>query len=157
MSQYVGKLKNPKTNEEVEIYQGFSWPCLFFGVLWFLAKGMLLWAAISFIIVLVTGGIAWLFLPFFSNNLHYQAAIKGGFTEVIEGDDQMFDDTKDLNIQAVNESLGNCPFCDSDIHGGVKYCPKCGKSLEPIKCSNCNSSNPITNEFCQNCGNQLNN
>ncbi len=54
MSKRIGSLINPVDRQEVDIYKGFSWPCLFLGPVWFIVKGMWLWAILSFIIAITS-------------------------------------------------------------------------------------------------------
>jgi hypothetical protein len=44
MSTPSGNLYHPVNKHPVAIYEGFSWPCLFFGFFWFLYKNMWAWA-----------------------------------------------------------------------------------------------------------------
>jgi len=41
MSKSVGYYYHPANNHPTEIFEGFSWPCLFFGVFWYLYKCLL--------------------------------------------------------------------------------------------------------------------
>lgn len=75
----IGKLYHPINKYPVDIYEGFSWPCLFFGFFWYLYKGMFLWAIISFGAALFTFGISWLVFPFFANKQHIDYLKKQGY------------------------------------------------------------------------------
>jgi hypothetical protein len=66
MSRLIGELRNPENGQTVQIYEGFSWPCLCLWFLWYLSKGMWAWAIISFL----TSGFGWFVLPFFANKLY---------------------------------------------------------------------------------------
>ncbi len=57
---------------------------LFFGVFWFLYKGMWFWFCISVLLVSFTLGIAWFVLPFFSNDLHKKHLLKSGYLTEIQ-------------------------------------------------------------------------
>ena len=71
MSQYIGKLYHPENKYPVDVYSGFSWPCLFTGVFWYVTKGMILWSIASIILSFVTYSVSWFVLPFFANQQHY--------------------------------------------------------------------------------------
>jgi GYF domain 2 len=82
MSKRIGELYHPSNNEPVDIYEGFSWPCLFLGAIWFAVKGMWLWAIGSLLITTFTCGAAWLVFPFFANGMHKKyLREKGWLTE----------------------------------------------------------------------------
>ncbi|NTW84339.1 MAG: hypothetical protein HGB36_13435 [Chlorobiaceae bacterium] len=61
------------------VYEGFSWPCLIFGVMWFALKNMWLWFFISLFLVFFTYGISWFVFPFFANNLYFKQLIRKGY------------------------------------------------------------------------------
>ena len=44
-----------------------------------------------------------------------------------------------------------CANCEFESSYNLKFCGKCGSSLNPI-CSNCGSDNPLGFKFCGNCG-----
>lgn len=79
MSKLIGKLYHPVSKDSVDVYEGFSWPCLFLGCLWYLGKEMVLWAIVSFIATLVTFGGSQLVFPFFSNKQHIDYLKKQGY------------------------------------------------------------------------------
>lgn len=70
MSSSAGKMFHPINHASIDIYEGFSWPCLFFGPLWYAAKGLWLWAVAELFIVCFTCGCAWIIFPFFANKMH---------------------------------------------------------------------------------------
>jgi membrane protease subunit (stomatin/prohibitin family) len=45
-----------------------------------------------------------------------------------------------------------CPYCSSDIPGGIRFCSSCGKNLEPPKCSSCGITLAHGAKFCGGCG-----
>lgn len=47
--------------------------------------------------------------------------------------------------------MKHCYFCNKDIIGDVKHCPKCGKPLETL-CKKCHKPMPNGIDFCPNCG-----
>lgn len=51
--------------------------------------------------------------------------------------------------------LVSCYFCNADVMQGAKFCPSCGKSLAPPKCSACSTENPVGSKFCKECGTKL--
>jgi hypothetical protein len=57
-------------------------------VFWFLHKGMWGWAVISFILSVVTWGVAWLIFPFFANSLHADSLIKRGYLNQKQWDEK---------------------------------------------------------------------
>jgi hypothetical protein len=75
MASDSGKLivRNPLTGETKVIGPAFLW-CLLFGTIYFLYHGAMKQAAISIVVVLFTGGLAWLVYPFFARGIlknHY--------------------------------------------------------------------------------------
>ncbi len=48
-----------------------------------------------------------------------------------------------------------CYFCKAEITASARFCPSCGKSLEPPKCAQCNTVNPLGGKFCKECGAKL--
>ncbi len=80
MSEKIGSLYHPSNGYAVEIYDGFSWPCLVFGCFWYLHKGMVLWALISFLAAMFTVGLSWLIFPFYANKQHVDFLKKQGYT-----------------------------------------------------------------------------
>ena len=79
MSKRIGTLYHPTNKEPAYIYEGFSWPCLFLGSIWFAVKGMWLWAIGSFLIVSSTCGLAWLIFPFFANGMYKKHLRQNGW------------------------------------------------------------------------------
>ena len=79
MSTLQGKAYHPANGSTEQIWGGFSWPCLFFGCFWYLYKGMWGWAAISFIVSIVTYGLGWLVFPFFANEQHAKSLLAKGY------------------------------------------------------------------------------
>lgn len=58
---------------------GFSWTTFFFGCFPALFRADWKWAAIQFILALVTGGLSWLVMPFIYNKLHLKDLLNKGF------------------------------------------------------------------------------
>ena len=79
MSKSIGILYHPTNNYPVPIYDGFSWPNLFFGVFWYMYKGVYVWAIISFIAAMFTFGFSQLIFPFFANRHHTESLYKKGY------------------------------------------------------------------------------
>jgi hypothetical protein len=79
MSTRIGSLYHPANQEPVDIYKGFSWPCLFLGPIWFIAKGLWLWAILSAILAVITMGFSQLVFPFFANGLFVKKMRKQGY------------------------------------------------------------------------------
>ena len=84
MSKKVGFLYHPVNNHPEEIFEGFSWPCLFFGPLWYLAKGVYAWAAISFFAAWLTFGISVFVFPFLANNQRTESLLKKGYLREVK-------------------------------------------------------------------------
>ena len=79
MSTLQGKAYHPTNGSTEQVWGGFSWPCFFFGFFWYLYKGMWGWAAISFIVSIVTYGFGWLIFPFFANEQHAKSLLAKGY------------------------------------------------------------------------------
>lgn len=51
MSRRIGTMVQKSTGIQVPVYEGWSWPCFFFGSFWYLVKGMwgigLFWLVLS--------------------------------------------------------------------------------------------------------------
>ncbi|MDP7365996.1 MAG: DUF2628 domain-containing protein [Candidatus Pacebacteria bacterium] len=79
MSTPSGNLYHPVNKHPVAIYEGFSWPCLFFGIFWFLYKNMWAWAVIALFAAVFTWGISMVVLPFFANGQHQKSLLNKGY------------------------------------------------------------------------------
>lgn len=75
----IGYLYHPVNKYPVEIFAGFSWPCLFFGGFWYLYKRIWLWAFISLVAGFFTYGLALFVFPFFANKQHQDCLLKQGY------------------------------------------------------------------------------
>ncbi len=69
----------PINGSTVEIWSGFSWPCFFFGALWYASKGLWLWAVIAFIVSIPTFGLSMFVFPFFANGQHVKYLESKGY------------------------------------------------------------------------------
>lgn len=88
MSTRIGSLSHPGNRKSVDIYKGFSWPCLFLGPIWFIIKGLWLWAILSIILTLITFGLSFLAFPFLANGLYVKKLRSQGYLseeEIKEG------------------------------------------------------------------------
>lgn len=63
----------------VTVKEGYSWTTLLFGVFVPLSRGDIKWFAIMLITCFFTGGIAWLFFPFFYNKCYINDLRKKGY------------------------------------------------------------------------------
>jgi hypothetical protein len=46
-----------------------------------------------------------------------------------------------------------CPFCNSPVAFGSKFCPNCGSTIpSTIQCQQCGTALKPTDKFCPNCG-----
>ena len=79
MSKSAGLLFHPLNNHPTAIYEGFSWPCLFFGFLWYIYKGVYIWALISFFAAVFTYGLSTVVFPFLGNKHHKESLLKKGY------------------------------------------------------------------------------
>ena len=79
MSSIAGKAYHPVNGDVEEIWEGFSWPCLFLGFIWYIYKGMWGWGVIALILAFMTGGISWFLFPFFANEQHAKSLLKRGY------------------------------------------------------------------------------
>lgn len=110
-------LINPQTGVREQTWIGFSWPCLLFGVTWFLYKRMYAWAAISMIAAISSGFIAWFLFPFFANDLHRNNLVKDGWVPE--------DQAGDFGI-TTEETHTRCPDCMELIRKDARVCKHCG-------------------------------
>lgn len=113
-------LVRPSTGERVQTYRGFSWPCLFFGVFWYMAKGMLLYGLLALIVVTFTFGFAWLVLPFMANGAYRAHLLKNGFVPAA-GD--LAPPTPQTHVR--------CPECRELVRMDARLCKHCGTKLVP--------------------------
>jgi len=79
MSKYVAKAFHPVNGSQEDVWEGFSWPCLFLGCFWFAAKGMWGWTVLSFLVAVPSFGVSWFIFPFFANVLHASSLRKQGY------------------------------------------------------------------------------
>lgn len=122
MSSAAGILVNPANGVREQIWNGFSWPCLLFGALWFVYKRLYGWALISFVIAIATSGISWLVFPFFANNIHRNSLLKQGWL----GEDQAreFIVSPDTHVR--------CPECKELVRMDARICKHCHAKLVPM-------------------------
>lgn len=79
MSTLAGDAYHPVNGSVEEIWEGFSWPCLFTGFLWYMSKGMWGWGIIALILAFCTFGISWLIFPFFANAQYAKSLLERGY------------------------------------------------------------------------------
>lgn len=79
MSTFAGQAYHPVNGSTEDIWEGFSWPCLFCGFLWYMYKGMWGWGIIALILAFITFGISWLIFPFFANGQYAKALLERGY------------------------------------------------------------------------------
>ena len=82
MSIYAGKLYHPVNGYGVDIWDGFSFPCLFAGFFWYAYKNMWAWAAIGLLLAIFTLGLSWLVFPFIANSQHKKYLLVNGYVSV---------------------------------------------------------------------------
>lgn len=79
MSTLAAKAYNPTNGAVEEIWEGFSWPCLLLGFIWYIYKGMWGWGVIALILAITTWGLSWLVFPFFANAQHAKSLLQQGY------------------------------------------------------------------------------
>lgn len=79
MSTLAGNAIHPINHSREPIYEGFSWPCLFFGCFWFVYKGMWGWGIITFALAWMSFGLSWIVFPFFANEQYAKSLVKKGY------------------------------------------------------------------------------
>lgn len=84
MSTYAAKAYHPVNDSAEEIWEGFSWPCLFCNFLWYMYKGMWGWGIISLSLAVSTFGISWLIFPFFSNAQYAKSLLERGYLNEVQ-------------------------------------------------------------------------
>ena len=121
MSKPSEVLVDPKTGTKEQTWSGFSWPCLFLGVFWFLYKRLYGWSAITFLAAIITGGFAWLVFPFFANGVHRNSLIKSGWLP--EAQAAEFIVSPDTHVR--------CPDCKELVRKDARVCKHCRAVLVP--------------------------
>ena len=84
MSSFAETLCHPVNKNQVPVYRSFSWPCFFFGPIWFAVKGMWLWALGSLVVSGMTCGFSWIVFPFFANGLHRKHLLNAGYLSIAQ-------------------------------------------------------------------------
>ena len=79
MSTLAAKAYHPVNGSVEDIWEGFSWPCLACGFLWYMYKGMWGWGIIALLLALATFGFSWLIFPFFANEQYARHLLKQGY------------------------------------------------------------------------------
>lgn len=169
MSRLVGNMYNPNTMQVEKIYEGFSWPCLFFGSIWYIFKGMWKWTLLSFLIAVITGGISWFIFPFFNNKQYIQHLIDNGYVPdedtrkylLLHGlinehypkmedlSEKQKDSSEEKQLEAqipaenTSEELPITPKFKKTVAAENTFCPYCGTVLKPGF------------QFCPNCGSKI--
>jgi sec-independent protein translocase protein TatA len=65
------------------------------------------------------------------------------------------EETSSSDSAAVESVTTPCFYCSTPVDRNAKFCPSCGRSLEPKKCSRCATVNQLGNKFCSDCGEKL--
>ena len=81
----MNKFKNPQNGYEETANGAFTWLwCLLFGFLYFLVKGNIVHALISFCLAIFTFGLSHLIYPFFVYGINRRKYLKNGWVTVKE-------------------------------------------------------------------------
>lgn len=65
------------------------------------------------------------------------------------------DETAPSDSAAAASTTIPCFYCNVPVARDGKFCPSCGQSLEPKKCTRCAAVNKLGNKFCSDCGEKL--
>ena len=121
MSKQAEVFVDPKWGTQEQTWTGFSWPCFFLGVFWFLHKRLYGWSAITFLAAIITGGIAWLFFPFFANGVHRTSLLKAGWLPEAQA----------AEFLVSPETHIRCPDCRELVRKDARVCKHCKAALIP--------------------------
>lgn len=121
MSAKAEILVDPKTGVKEQTWSGFSWPCLLFGVFWFLYKRLYGWAAITFLAAIITSGIAWFVFPFFANGVHRSSLQKSGWLQEAQA----------AEFVVSPETHVRCQDCKELVRKDARVCKHCRAKLVP--------------------------
>lgn len=72
-------LKHHISGQLKTVKVGFSWTTLFFGLFVPLLRGDFKWAAIMFVLAIITFGISWFVMPFIYNKKYVQDLLNKGY------------------------------------------------------------------------------
>jgi len=73
------RMENIHTKEIRDVPIGFSWTTLLFGVFVPLLRGDIKWFFIFLVLAIITGGVAWLVIPFIYNKIYVKGLISKGY------------------------------------------------------------------------------
>ena len=83
MSTKGEALRHPINGTTEETWDGFSWPALFFGVIWLLVKGLYGHFVTNLVVLVVSAGFAapvvWIIYGFIGNSAHKSSLLKKGY------------------------------------------------------------------------------
>ena len=71
-------------------------------------------------------------------------------TREIENDQNSAQTATDVKAKSTT-----CVYCRTEIPKDSRFCPSCGKSLEPVTCGKCKTVNVAGTKFCSECGEKL--
>lgn len=134
MSKLVAKAYHPVNDSIEDIWEGFSWPCLFLDFLWFIYKGMWGWGVIALILAFCTFGISWLIFPFYANGLYAKSLLQQGYLNEEQRNERGRATTGTSNPNLHNQQGGvrNCPFCAETIKAEAHVCRYCNRDVTPL-------------------------
>ena len=121
MSARAELLVDPRTGFREQTWTGFSWPCLLFGVCWFLYKRMYGWAAISFLSAAFTFGLSWCVFPFMANGMHRSSLQRLGWLPEIQA----------AEFVVSPRTHVRCPECKELVRKDARICKYCKTTLIP--------------------------
>jgi|GEM_PF-610541 len=58
-------------------------------------------------------------------------------------------------LKAPQQEMTTCYYCNARVAKDARFCPSCGKSLAPPRCSKCQRVNTLGAKFCAECGEKL--
>jgi sec-independent protein translocase protein TatA len=85
------------------------------------------------------------------------AGLGKGMREFRKATREIQDDQEDsvAELKAPKAEMTSCIYCNARVARDARFCPSCGKSLEPPRCTKCQRVNTLGAKFCAECGEKL--